>query len=219
MVRHSDQPAVNLADRRRFTIYRGGGSGVRPPAYKPGGGDGDQAAANSRVGVWLLLTSATIIFASLISAYLVRMDLADWRSVPLPGILWLNTGLLIIASIFWQSAVKAVRAGDRMTVLQRVQVAGVIAVLFVAGQLMAWQQMRLMGFPLGTGPASSFFYLITLIHGLHIIGGLVAWVLTLMRIRSTPSINMVATRIQLSALYWHFLLIVWLVMYGLMLAT
>jgi cytochrome c oxidase subunit III len=92
-------------------------------------------------------------------------------------------------------------------------------VLFLAGQLVAWQQIRSSGYLLEGNPATSFFYLITLIHGLHLIGGLVAWVRIFVRFIHGNSLLQIRVSIELCAIYWHFLLVVWLIFYGLMLST
>lgn len=217
MVPSMDTPGVvSLSDRRRFKIVRGGGAGGGPGDFL---GHGPEETNPSRLGVLLFLTSATIIFASIISAYLVRMDLGDWSSAPKPWILWLNTGLLVIASMVWQSAVGAAGRNNGPLALRQVQVAGGFILLFVIGQLAAWQNMWSMGFGVNSTPATSFFFLISAVHGLHVLGGLIVWVATLLRMRAAHEIGQLKSRIELSALYWHFLLVVWVVMFALMLLT
>lgn len=209
--RVESQAMAVVSDHRRFSVHRGGLSGR--------GDDGVASPELNRVGLLLLLISVSIIFASLVSAYLVRMDLADWQSVALPGLLWLNTAVLVLASVVWQATVHAVNRDREAAATRRLLAAGALVLLFIVGQAAAWMQMRQMGNPLGSSPASSFFYLITLIHALHVLGGLAVWVRTLLRLRAAAQLDAVKSAVQLSATYWHFLLVVWLVMFGLMLAT
>jgi cytochrome c oxidase subunit 3 len=93
---------------------------------------------------------------------------------------------------------------------------GVLAWAFLAGQLWAWQQLGALGYFVATNPANSFFYLITALHGLHLLGGLVAWAKTTVKVWRGFDVGL---SVQLCAVYWHFLLVVWLVLLGLMLST
>jgi cytochrome c oxidase subunit 3 len=161
--------------------------------------------------VWILLGVVTVIFSALVSAYLVRMGLPDWKSSPKPGLLWFNTAVLACSSLFFQRAAWAARKGEARGVRTGVRLGGVLGVLFILGQLLAWWQLQSLGFGVSSNPSSSFFYLITALHGLHLAGGLVAW--AVVSARPTP------LRIELCTLYWHFLLAVWAVLYGLLLLT
>ncbi|MER3552808.1 MAG: cytochrome oxidase subunit III [Meiothermus sp.] len=182
----------------------------------PGGGRGGSGSEafpvpNSKLAVWILLAVLTVLFSAIVSAYLVRMDLPDWKSPPKLGILWLNTALLGLSSLFFQRASWAARKGEARGVHTVLRLGGLFGGLFIVGQLVAWGMLRGAGFLIGGNPSSSFFYFITALHGLHLLGGLVAW--AVVSARPTP------LRIELCTLYWHFLLVVWLVLYGLLLFT
>ena len=114
------------------------------------------------------------LFTLVISAYSIRMDLEDWQTVPIPKLLWFNTAVLVLSSVALQLALVAARRGERDGALTGLLAGGVSAVIFLVGQLLAWQQLRTAGFLVAGNPANSFFYLITGLHGLHIAGGLVA---------------------------------------------
>lgn len=173
----------------------------------------------SKFGLRVILAMVTMIFFLLLMAYTSRMQIEDWRPLPEPGVLWLNTGVLILGSASMQWAKITWGRGDFDAVRNALLAAGLSTVVFLAGQLIAWQQIRNSGYLLAGNPATSFFYLITLIHGLHVVGGLVAWLRTFIRFIHASSFFRIGSSIDLCAVYWHFLLVVWLIFYGLMLST
>jgi cytochrome c oxidase subunit III len=92
--------------------------------------------------------------------------------------------------------------------------------VFIAGQLIAWHQFQYSGYGLTSGPASAFFYVLTGVHGLHLVGGLGVWLKTVYRIRTrVQELIDVRLSIELCTVYWHYLLLVWLVMFVLLLST
>ena len=102
------------------------------------------------------------------------MQVADWAQLPAPKLLWLNTGVLILSSVALQWAQVAARRGQMDGVRAGLLAGGVSALTFLVGQLLAWQQLVAAGYFLAANPANAFFYLITGVHGLHLLGGLVA---------------------------------------------
>lgn len=170
----------------------------------------------ARIGLGVFLVVVGSLFALVISAYLMRMDLPDWRTVPVPALLWFNTGVLIVSSVTLQLAQVAARKGDRDGVMASLLAGGVSAVTFLAGQFLAWQQLRNAGYFLAANPANSFFYLITGLHGLHLLGGLVALGRTIAKAFSGLALPQLRLSVELCTMYWHFLLLVWLVLFGLL---
>ncbi|MCS6937578.1 MAG: cytochrome oxidase subunit III, partial [Candidatus Bipolaricaulota bacterium] len=128
----------------------------------------------SRVALWLFLGVATMLFAMVLSAYLVRLGSADDHALPKPALLWLNTLVLVLSSL----ALEGARRSTARRALALWLVGGAFAVLFLLGQLLAWRELAQAGYFLATNPASSFFYLLTALHGLHLLGGLIAWTQT-----------------------------------------
>jgi cytochrome c oxidase subunit III len=173
----------------------------------------------AKIALFVFLAVVTSLFALFISAYMMRMDFPDWRALPEPGLLWLNTGVLVLSSVAFQSARVAAGRGKTVTLKVALYAAGVFTVLFMAGQLLAWQQLTATGYLVTSNPANSFFYLITGLHGLHMLGGLVAWVGTCTKLWRQAGFEEVGLSVDLCAVYWHFLLVVWLVLFGLMLST
>jgi cytochrome c oxidase subunit III len=93
---------------------------------------------------------------------------------------------------------------------------GASALVFLVGQLLAWRQLSLAGYFVASNPANSFFYLITAVHGLHLMGGLVALSRTIAKVWRGAEMTQVRLSVELCAIYWHFLLLVWLVLLGLL---
>lgn len=180
----------------------------------PGTGASTLPAAKIGLGVFLAVVGA--LFAIFTSAYFMRMPMAEWRPVPVPGLLWFNTGVLVASSIALQWAVIAVRRGRMGDVRWGLLAGGFTASAFVAGQLAAWQRLADAGYFVAANPADSFFYLITGMHGLHVVGGLVALGRTAAKAWDDVATDRVRESVTLCATYWHFLLVIWLALFGLL---
>ena len=171
------------------------------------------------LGLRVFLAVVAVLFTLLVVAYADRMALADWRPLPEPWLLWPNTALLILSSIALQWACTAASRGQIDGVRSGLLAAGVLAFAFLAGQLLAWQHLAASGYYAATNPANAFFYLLTALHGLHLSGGLVAWARTSAKVRRGFEAAEVRLSVELCAVYWHFLLVIWLVVFGLLLLT
>ena len=183
------------------------------------GDDGGEAPPPAYLGLKWFLAVATVLFSLLIVSYAERMGMADWRPLSEPWLLWPNTGVLILSSIALHWAVVNARRGDIDGLRQGLLAGGALAGVFLVGQLAAWQQMVGLGYFASSNPANAFFYLLTGFHGVHLLGGLVAWVRTMTKLRRGYEIARVGPSVELCAIYWHFLLALWLVLFGLMLFT
>ena len=161
----------------------------------------------------LIYTSEYWLF---ISAYFMRMQVADWVQLPAPKLLWFNTGALILSSVALQYAQVAARRGRMEDVGDGLIVGGLFAVTFLLGQLFAWRQLNAAGYFLAANPGNAFFYLFTGVHGLHLLGGLVALGRTANKVWRGFDLNQVRLSVRLCALYWHFLLALWLVLFSLL---
>lgn len=165
-------------------------------------------APAAKVGLWVLLGVIAVLFAQFIHAYAIRLTGSDWRSLPELPLLKLNTMLLFGASGALHWASRSV-ARQRTALL----LAGILAAAFLAGQLAVWQQLAAAHYLVAGNPANSFFYLITGLHGLHVLGGLVAWLAISVKVWRGRNMG---TGIGLCATYWDFLLAIWIVLYGLL---
>lgn len=205
-----------------------GGGGDRGPAnaeFRPGrGGDGGVASPfPQRIyisGIVLALAAMLMFFMALASAYVVRKGLSgDWIPLGLPRILWFNTAVIIASSLTIERARRllAPQAAGLRDFRGWWGLTTALGVAFLVGQLIAWRQLAAAGIYLATNPSSSFFYLITTAHGIHLLGGLVA--LSVVGFRSWPAEARVSrsTAVTVSAIYWHFLGALWVFLFLLLL--
>lgn len=172
-----------------------------------------------KVGLIAFLAVATSLFMIFFSAYRLRMEFPDWAALNDPQILWLNTGLLILASIFFQKTKTAAQRSEAGGVRVGLMMAGVFTFCFLAGQLWAWQQIHDQGLFLYSNPANAFFYVLTGLHAIHILGGLWVWGRTTIKVWSGVEVYKIRLSVELCTLYWHFLLLIWLLIFYLLLDT
>jgi cytochrome c oxidase subunit 3 len=173
-------------------------------------------APPAKIGLGVFLAVVGSLFALFISAYSMRMTMVDWRALPVPRLLWFNTGVLVLSSVALHWAYLAARRNDIDGVIVGLCAGGASAVIFLVGQLLAWRQLSAAGYFVASNPANSFFYLITAAHGLHLMGGLVALGRTTAKVWRGVEMVQVRLSVELCAIYWHFLLLVWLVLLGLL---
>jgi cytochrome c oxidase subunit 3 len=178
----------------------------------------------AKVGLGVFLAVATALFALTICAYFIRMMAGDWRTLVFPSVLWLNTGMLIVSDLAMRSARAAARRSEMDRVRFGLVAAGFCSFAFLAGQVWAWQQLNASGYFASTdaggavaaSPANSFFYLFTALHGAHVLGGLWVWGTTTVRAWRAPEVARVRLSVELCAVYWRYLLLVWLVLLALL---
>ena len=194
-------------------------------ALERGIGDDLPDAAPARVGLWVFLAVVTSLFALFMSAYYMRMghghgEVHDWNRLVEPSVLWLNSVLLIAASAAMQWSRASVVRGDTDRARDGLLIGGLLTIAFLGGQLYAWNVVRHSDVFTPGNPAVAFFYVLTAVHGLHLVGGLFVWVRTLIRIvpkRAEP-ID-VRLSIELCTVYWHYLLLVWIALFALLIST
>lgn len=178
-----------------------------------------------RVGLWVFLAVVTSLFSMFMIMYAERSTFPDWRPLPDPKLLWINTIFLVIGSVAFQMARNAARHDSLAGVKFNLTAGGVFTIVFLAGQVLAWRQLAAAGYFLATNPANTFFYLITGLHGLHLLGGLYVWARTTSRVwRGLESLDVtqiagVRLSVQLCSVYWHYLLLLWLVLFYLLSST
>lgn len=171
------------------------------------------------LGLITFLAVATSLFALFISAYAIRMETADWLPVHEPTLLWVNSGVLVLASIVYQWTRQAAVAGRSGSLKPGLTVAGALTLAFLAGQLVVWLQLNASGFGVSGNPANAFFYLLTAVHGVHLLGGLYVWARSMQRVWSGAEADSVRLSIELCTVYWHYLLLVWVVLFALLVST
>lgn len=166
----------------------------------------------SSTAIWVVLFAITMMFAAFSSALIIRKASLDWQGFTLPSILYLNTLLLFASSATLEVARR--RIGNFMGGLRTqsehparwLYITLFLGLLFVAGQYIAWRQLRAQGLYLATNPSSSFFYLLTATHALHIFGGLVGLIYV---IRKLGNSTLRRSTLVATARYWHFMDVLW----------
>lgn len=191
------------------------GSGGGLPAIGRLRGVEDSSPA-SRTGVWVGLAAIAMTFAAFTSAMIVRQGSAyDWQHFTLPRVLYVDTAVLLASSVTLELARKRINAflrgsaGLRSFGSRYLWMTLGLGILFVAGQYSAWLQLRSEGLYLATSPSTSFFYLFTVLHALHVLGGLAALTVVLRRFRKRQPALRISTLSTVSY-YWHFMDVLWI---------
>ena len=180
------------------------------------------AASNQKVALVCFLAIVGVLFFLFFAAYHMRLapvelggQETDWVPMPEPPLLWFNTLVLVFASLAYEAARRLVGADARRAGVAFL-LAGAFTFAFLVLQLMVWNDLTQRGYYAHANPANAFFYMITAVHGLHLAGGLVAWARAARRFAQTDATpRRLKHSVDLCALYWHFLLLVWLGMLGL----
>lgn len=151
--------------------------------------------SNSQIVMYGVLATVTMLFAAFGSAYMVRQGSSDWQRVTLPGILWANT--LILAG----SSATIELARRRQSPTPWLVASNMLGLVFLGGQLFAWKQLADSGIYLPMNPHASFFYIMTGLHAVHLLGGIVLLAVAWATRRETT--------MSCAATYWHFLGLIW----------
>jgi len=194
------------------------------PLTEPDGG-GLRSLPAAAVGLRVYFGVATVMFLLIAAVFVMRMgghgistgQGPDWKPMFWPPLLWFNTGVLVLSSAAWQWAQVAGRRGQMESLRTGLIAGGVLALVFLAGQLTVLRQLEDAGCGLTATTMGAFVYLITGLHGLHLLGGLAVWGRTTAKVLGGSQAAEVRQSVDLCAIYWHFLLLVWLVMFGLLL--
>jgi len=182
------------------------------------GGDGESSAAGSTpqrayiTGMFIALAGILMFFMAFVSAYIVRKDMPNsaWVPLQIPRLLWLNTLILIASSFTLARAHNRSTAKDEDGFRHWWATTTFLGILFVAGQILAWRQLAAQGIFLATNPSSSFFYVFTAAHGVHLLGGILA--LLYVQFRATRRVTR-STAIEVVSMYWHFMDGLWVFLF------
>ena len=175
-----------------------------------------------RIGMWVALASILMLFIALTSAYIVRGIPAlnggqdDWVPIEMPPVLWLNTALLLVSSVSIELARRSLGRNDYARFKSWISLTTILGVAFLAGQLIAWRQLAAQGVYINSHPHSSFFYVLTSLHGLHLLGGVVALsYVTLAALRMRIGFKR-RNAVDVTAIYWHFMDGLWIYLFVLL---
>jgi cytochrome c oxidase subunit III len=186
-----------------------------------GGGEGPEGGSSAvpqrayATGMTVALGGILMFFMAFVSAYIVRKGTSnDWRPLDVPRILWLNTAILIASSFTLAHARKLFRRDDLSGFRHFWSITTILGVFFLVGQLIAWRQLVQHGVYLASNPSSSFFYVFTAAHGLHLLGGVLA--LAWVQFHRTHRMTL-RTATEIAAMYWHFMDGLWVFLFLLLL--
>jgi cytochrome c oxidase subunit 3 len=219
-------PGTHVVDDIELIIEDiGGGGGNKPPASGDGGGgDGDPhkrrrpAPTSPRryhTAVILAMLSIVMFFMALAVTFLVRKMASDWVPVRLPFMVWVNTAILLASSGTLELARRKQAATDLKGFRTLWQVTTALGVLFLIGQIFAWRELVDKGFYVSTNPASSFFYIFTAAHGVHLLGGVCALLYVLLRNFDRTKLTQ-SVAAEVTSHYWHFMDGLWLFLVALL---
>ena len=193
-----------------------GNAAVAAPAIDP--------QASARIALRFILTIVSVLFFLFIITFLSRSQYPDfqalagapWQPFTDPSRLWFNTGLLALSSLAMQGGLIAARREQLNSAVIGISLSVFFAVAFLLAQIDLWQHLQSLGFYVNSNPANSYFYLLTAVHGVHILGGLVVLANVVFRVWYDGRGATLSGPLQLCATYWHFLFGVWLVLFALL---
>lgn len=175
----------------------------------------------AQTGVWVGIGAITMSFAAYSSALIVRQGASpDWVHFTLPPILIFNT-LVVLASsatLFLARGYFSAMASAHDTAERRpswLYITIVLGALFLIGQILAWRNLAGQGLYLASGPSSAFFYLLTAMHALHLLGGLAGLMYVVYRVHGSSPLRAV-TSYKAASLYWHFMTVLWLYLFAIL---
>jgi cytochrome c oxidase subunit 3 len=227
------EPTVTAEPTGTFVARKPGwgvnGNGHRNGGFRGNGGGGggrdrDDAAHDGqpiryKLGLLFGLVAITMTFGALTGAFVLRlMNNHDWHSIRMPRLLWLSTALIVASSVTMEAARRALRHRAIRPYYHRLLLTLGLGLGFLIAQLMAWRSLVARGIYLASNPLSSFFYIITGAHGLHLMGGIVALGYLVACARSLEIEAMMERRTisEGVAIYWHFMDLLWLGLFALL---
>ena len=190
------------------------GASIPPPPTPFGGGPGGSHSSfpvsTAYVGTYVLMTAIIMLFAGLSSALIVLHGVPQWQNITVPNLVWANTLVLLASSVAVEFARAAIRKDQQSQLRQWLAIGGLLGVAFLVGQVIVWQQLVNAGVYLSTTIHSSFFYVLTGAHAVHLLGGLVGFGIVMYRAFANRLTAANHEPLKVWALYWHFMDVVWI---------
>lgn len=196
-----------------------------PPPLRPGpprggddyngGPDNSRSGTTARIAVYVGMVASTMTFTALVCAMFVRRGLAthnDWQRLAVPPLLWWNTAALLLSSVAVDIGRRAFRAGRRREFRVLWLTGTMLGTWFLIGQAINWKFMADHGYYMQHNPASAFFYILTWAHAAHVVGALAALYFVSCRMLFFRFIPLNRNVMEVSAIFWHFLDVMWLIL-------
>ena len=209
----------------RPVIQKGGGPGLPGPGPNGNGSkrkdafrEPDSRGNRYRIGMWVALASIAMMFTSLSSAYIVRSATSrDWVPLAMPRVLLASTALILLSSVTLEIARRKLKRSLHDAYARYVLLTALLGLGFLVSQLIAWRQLAGQGIYLSSHPHSSFFYLLTGAHAVHLLGGLLALTFLWFRSRRPAAEPVAVAKRQATAdavtIYWHFMDALWIYLF------
>lgn len=166
-----------------------------------------------KFAMWLFLVSVVMLFAALTSAYIVKKAGGGWLVFELPPILWVNSGVIIISSLTMHWAYRSAKRDNLDVVKMAISLTTFLGITFLIGQFIAWGQLVEHDVYFVGNPAGSFVYVLTGMHGLHLISGIIFLIVVLVSTYKFKVHSRNMLKMELCTTYWHFLGALWLYLY------
>lgn len=207
---------------------RTGGNGSRGGHQPPGGGGDplrrDETPHHYRIGMWIAVASILMLFMALTSAYVFRAATAGWQDLQTPPLLWVSTFVIIASSFTFMLSRKSLRREEGAAYRRWLGVTLLLGLAFLVSQFLAWRGLIAQGVYLASSPHSSFFYLLTALHALHLLGGIAGLSYLLLRAKrgarggEEERVTKIRRRAAVDAvgIYWHFMDGLWVYLFALL---
>jgi cytochrome c oxidase subunit 3 len=163
--------------------------------------------------LWVAMGSITMMFAGFTSAYIVKSNQASWEPVQMPKIFFLSTVLIIISSLSIYFAEKRIKQREMAKYRMLITVTAGLGLLFVITQILGFSQLWQQKITFEESVAGSFFYIITGVHALHVLGGLFALIVIFSRAYNSKTKHYSSTPIEVVSIYWHFVGVLWVYLF------
>jgi cytochrome c oxidase subunit 3 len=166
--------------------------------------------------MWVAIGSIVMMFAGMTSAYIVKKNQGNWLAIELPVLFWYSTAVIVASSVTMILAQKALQTGRSASYKALISLTAILGIVFISLQWMGFKDLELRGIAL-IGPqsnsASSFLFVITGLHMLHVLGGVIALVVLFFRAFWAKTSETGVVPVQLVATYWHFVDILWIYLF------
>ena len=203
------------------------GDGGYPPPGKgndgPGGSGGSDGGGRGqpsqgslppgayRIAIWIGIVSISVLFLALTAAMMVRAETsAEWVHTKIPSILYFNTLVLVLSSLTLELSRMALRKEAGQRFIGWLYFTTALGITFIACQFLAWRELAVRGIYVTTNPGSSFFYVLTAAHGIHLLGGILALFYLVLRSRKIIATPQKRIAVHITAIYWHFMDVLWI---------
>jgi len=216
-------PGTSVLDDIELIIEDIGGGG-KPPASRDGGDSGGggrrvpggSSARKYAIAIALAMVAILVFFMAMVAAFLVlRMKSPQWKSVPVPALLWFNTIVLLSSSGTLEAARKRLGAANERGFKNLWLLTTVLGMAFVLGQIVAWRQLVTAGVYGSVSQGAAFFYVFTVVHAVHLLGGICALLYVGFRKFGTAAVTRAAAA-EVTSYYWHFMDALWVFLLALL---